>query len=215
MIFEDTKREPEDIFKDVEEPAAPAGPTTGTPVGARPVLQAVEPGAPQAMPPVAPKSGGGLGKIILFFFIVIIILGIAGAATWYFWIIPASSPLPEVPILTDEEVVEPEEEPIIEEEPAVEEEEEPEVTEPEEEPEPTVPLDSDNDGLTDNQEEALGTDPNAADSDGDGLTDNEEINAWQTNPLSADSDADGFTDKEEIDNGYNPNGEGRLPGFPG
>ncbi len=37
------------------------------------------------------------------------------------------------------------------------------------------PLDSDGDGLTDEEERELGTDPNSADTDGDGLNDGEEV----------------------------------------
>lgn len=55
-----------------------------------------------------------------------------------------------------------------------------------------IPLiDSDNDGLYDEEEAALGTDPN-----------------------SADSDKDGYSDKTELDGGYNPNGNGLLEADP-
>lgn len=47
------------------------------------------------------------------------------------------------------------------------------------------------------------------DSDNDGLADNQEI-AYGTNPNSADSDSDGFNDKLEIDNRFNPLGYGRT-----
>ncbi|MFA6474648.1 MAG: hypothetical protein WCV88_00420 [Patescibacteria group bacterium] len=47
------------------------------------------------------------------------------------------------------------------------------------------------------------------DTDKDGLRDIDE-KRYGTDPLKADTDGDGFTDKEEIDNGYNPNGPGRL-----
>lgn len=47
------------------------------------------------------------------------------------------------------------------------------------------------------------------DSDGDGLSDNLE-NAYGTNPRSYDSDQDGFNDKLEIDNNFNPLGYGRT-----
>lgn len=43
----------------------------------------------------------------------------------------------------------------------------------------------------------------AVDSDADGLTDEEEIKIY-TDPYKADTDADGYNDKEEIDNGYSP-----------
>ena len=59
-------------------------------------------------------------------------------------------------------------------------------------------LDTDEDGLTDAEELALGTDPNNPDSDGDGLTDGEEVNTHQTDPLDPDSDGDGLTDGEEV-----------------
>lgn len=43
------------------------------------------------------------------------------------------------------------------------------------------------------------------DSDGDGLTDNEEVNLYNTSPYLEDSDSDGISDREEIENGTNPN----------
>lgn len=70
--------------------------------------------------------------------------------------------------------------------------------------------DRDNDGLTDEEEEALGTDSTQTDTDGDGLSDRREVQKWGTNPLSKDSDGDGFADAIEIMNGYNPLGEGTL-----
>jgi hypothetical protein len=65
-------------------------------------------------------------------------------------------------------------------------------------------LDSDGDGLTDEQEQALGTDPHNRDTDGDGLEDGAEVNTHHTNPLLADSDADGLNDGFEIANGFDP-----------
>ncbi len=63
-------------------------------------------------------------------------------------------------------------------------------------------IDSDNDGLTDEMEMELGTDPNNPDTDGDGLTDGEEVNEYGTDPLEADTDGDGLSDGEEV-NSYN------------
>lgn len=94
-------------------------------------------------------------------------------------------------------------------------------------------IDTDSDGLTDEQERVLGTDINNKDTDGDGLTDYEEVNIYNTNPLKvdtdgdglsdyeevkiyrtdpnkADTDGDGYDDKTEIDGGYDPNGPGKL-----
>ena len=51
----------------------------------------------------------------------------------------------------------------------------------------TANVDSDNDGLTDEQELTYGTDPNNADTDGDG-----------------------YSDGDEVQSGYNPNGPGTL-----
>lgn len=82
---------------------------------------------------------------------------------------------------------------------------------------PEVPVsipdaaDSDGDGLSDVQEAQYGTNSNLFDSDGDSLSDREELEVYGTDPLNADSDKDGFLDGEEIQNGYDPNGSGKLP----
>ena len=54
-------------------------------------------------------------------------------------------------------------------------------------------IDSDIDGLTNNEEQQLGTNTNAPDSDGDGLLDKAEM-LGGTNPLHNDSDLDGILD---------------------
>lgn len=48
------------------------------------------------------------------------------------------------------------------------------------------------------------------DSDKDGLTDKEEIEIYHTDPNNFDTDEDGYSDGSEVENGYNPNGEGKL-----
>ncbi|MBA3047515.1 thrombospondin type 3 repeat-containing protein [Patescibacteria group bacterium] len=70
--------------------------------------------------------------------------------------------------------------------------------------------DSDQDGLTNQEEAGLGTSSESVDSDGDGLFDREEVKVYQTDPLNADTDGDGFLDGEEVKDGYNPNGPGNL-----
>jgi len=53
-------------------------------------------------------------------------------------------------------------------------------------PSPGDPDDSDGDGLSDEEERRIGTDPNNPDTDGDGFSDGEEVSKG-TNPLDADS----------------------------
>ncbi|MFH1508793.1 MAG: hypothetical protein ABIE68_01375 [bacterium] len=48
------------------------------------------------------------------------------------------------------------------------------------------------------------------DTDGDGLNDYEEQVTYRTDINNKDTDGDGYEDGVEVDNGYNPNGEGRL-----
>ena len=58
--------------------------------------------------------------------------------------------------------------------------------------------DSDGDGLPNDREVALGTDPLVPDTDGDRLLDREEVDTYQTNPLQPDTDNDGLSDGDEI-----------------
>ena len=58
--------------------------------------------------------------------------------------------------------------------------------------------DSDFDGLTDNEEDSLGTNKFNKDSDRDGLDDYVELNKYNTNPNNSDSDGDGVSDFNEI-----------------
>ncbi|MES2923211.1 MAG: hypothetical protein V4819_16770 [Verrucomicrobiota bacterium] len=69
----------------------------------------------------------------------------------------------------------------------------------------------DNDGLTNEEEETLGTNPTLADTDGDGLNDLPEDSGTgnlyapgtRTNPLDADSDDDGANDGQEVNGTLN------------
>lgn len=76
-------------------------------------------------------------------------------------------------------------------------------------------VDSDQDGLTDEQEAGIGSDTNSYDTDGDGVSDGGEVNAG-TDPLDTDTDGDGFADKEELDVSTNPldSSDGPVPSEP-
>lgn len=63
--------------------------------------------------------------------------------------------------------------------------------------------DTDRDGLSDEMERGLGTDPTRRDSDGDGLSDLREMR-FGSDPLDVDSDGDGLRDGREITLGTNP-----------
>ena len=60
------------------------------------------------------------------------------------------------------------------------------------------PSDSDGDGLTNEREAVLGTDPLLPDTDGDRLLDGEEVETHLTNPLDLDTDDDGLEDGDEV-----------------
>lgn len=64
--------------------------------------------------------------------------------------------------------------------------------------------DSDGDGLSDEDEQKLGTDPNNPDTDGDGLLDGDEVEEYKTDPNDADTDDGGIIDGVEVANGANP-----------
>ncbi len=65
-------------------------------------------------------------------------------------------------------------------------------------------VDTDGDGLSDEEEEVYGTDPNDSDTDGDGVEDKDEIEQG-TNPNDSDTDDDGLSDGEEVSLGTDPN----------
>lgn len=69
---------------------------------------------------------------------------------------------------------------------------------------PADDADQDRDGLSDDRERELGTDPTLADSDGDGLDDYEEVVIYGSDPLDADTDGDGLDDGEDVAAGGDP-----------
>jgi len=62
------------------------------------------------------------------------------------------------------------------------------------------PKDSDADGLTDEEEAKLGTNPLDPDTDHDGLGDFDEVRKYHTDPLNPDTDFDGLKDGAEVFN---------------
>jgi len=59
-------------------------------------------------------------------------------------------------------------------------------------------IDSDEDGLSDELETAIGSDPSLPDSDADGVTDSDELDFYGTDPLDPDTDDDELDDAEEL-----------------
>ena len=56
------------------------------------------------------------------------------------------------------------------------------------------PVDSDGDGLTNDREAQIGTDPSDWDTDSDELSDYDEVAFWKTDPLNPDTDGDNYPD---------------------
>lgn len=147
-----------------------------------------------------------------YFILGVIILAVAGLIFGGFWafnkfgkaqikkiennnndIQPQDATLPVV----NEPVAEKKEEPMPPQIPAV--------------PAAPVAVDSDQDGLTDEEEtKTYKTDPDVTDTDSDGLFDREEVKVYKTNPLKKDTDGDGYSDGAEVKAGFNPNGPGKL-----
>ncbi len=74
-------------------------------------------------------------------------------------------------------------------------------------------IDSDGDGLSDDEELLAKTNLNVIDTDNDGLSDYEELRIYLTNPILADTDGDSYLDGVEIKGGYDPKVKGaKLPG---
>ena len=73
-----------------------------------------------------------------------------------------------------------------------------------------INADPDGDGLDNQSEFNLNTNPNLFDSDSDGLSDSDEVNIYQSNPNNSDTSNDGLSDQEIVNYGLDPNADHTL-----
>ncbi len=210
---EDKEEKPkvEDIFSEVEKKEKPA---------------VFQPKSVSSAPvePYAPPRRSGARKI-LFLFILFLVFGGLGVGGWlgYGWLTTKVGLLNKLPwvkekIQTSEEkkgtaAAKKNKEELAKTEGGKENQgkgTEEENTAASPELQPTPPKDTDQDGLTDEEEMNFGTDINSVDTDEDGLFDRDEVKIYKTDPLNPDTDGDGYLDGVEVKAGYNPNGAGRL-----
>lgn len=214
---QDPTNAPEDMFKDMDSVPQVTAPTSGPvvtpsadpqPPATLPVQETMSPPpAPmQAQVPMQNTHGMNWKPLLIVLFILIVVA--VGATLGYLLLVDdADDGFVDQDIndvLDEADFIDPLD--------ALREEEQEAQTAPVQEPLP--PADADKDGLTDEEEAALGTSSRTPDTDADGLFDYEEVNTYRTNPLNPDTDGDGFTDGEEVKNGYDPAGPGRLTGLP-
>lgn len=202
-MFEDTK-EPEDIFEGADQDAAPS--------------QLVRPSLPNQSGQSSPSSPSPVEDVVasgpsktLIIIAVIAVLGfvVIAVALVYIYLsrqtpAPAANQLQQpVTQLPTTQTADTQALPVVPltETPA---------------PETQLPVDTDRDGLSDEEEAENRTNPTLVDSDDDDLTDYDEIRVWNTDPLDPDSDNDGYPDGMEVRSGYDPNAVGaRLLTLPG
>lgn len=197
------EKEPEDILaaidKDEDNVRGPAKPIASLPAKPK------GPTPPAVKPPEKPVSKEPFfkekKKVIVVAVIVILAGAILGVGGWYGYNLLVSEKSASAPALTNTGQVQP---PVntnqvdggnIN------------IPDPNEVPEP---IDSDRDGLTDEDEAKYGTDPRKVDTDTDGLTDRDEVKVFETDPNNSDTDGDTYLDGDEVRAGYDPKGPGRL-----
>lgn len=205
----------EDIFADTEK-----GTGFGVPAPTKTEVQ--EPVKPPIFQPVktditaAPAASGRLfsSSKIKFIGLIVLALIFVVAGTWYVYIkmlSPAGNNLNTTnnDVNIDNTVTNSENTETVNNIENTETPEQPAVEQP---AVPVAPVikDTDQDGLTDDEESALGTNINSNDTDNDGLFDREEVKVYLTDPLNNDTDGDGYPDGDEVVGGYNPKGAGKL-----
>ncbi len=230
-MFDDAQ-EPKDMFADVPDPSAQqqkaaqpahapmqsASPSAMQPASVTPQPQVIS--AAPVMQYSEPKSGGAGLRLIAIVLISLICICGAGYAAYRFMVKDAVSQQVSDVIgggtdgadsETDETDTEVDTTPSATTTPST-------TTDPDTDTDtetgPTAVVDSDGDGLSNDEERIAGTSVAKPDTDGDGLGDREEVKKYDTDPLDADTDGDGYDDGAEVENGYNPNGEGRLLEIP-
>jgi hypothetical protein len=216
-MFDDEKKEPNDMFEETDK-AAPqvTPPTTPAPAPAQtpapaPAPAAASTPAPETTPAPAQNSiqdrmadlqvakrGFPLKPIVLVLAIVVIIAG-----AFFLSMKILNSRTPETPTS-----------PNAEDQTTSKEVKQEFTSDDTGAAEKVSDLDSDKDGLTDLEEAELGTSPTSEDTDADGLFDREEVQVYKTDPLNPDTDGDTFTDGGEVESGYNPKGDGLLLNLP-
>lgn len=212
-------------------PAAPQMPPSALAAG---VLQPAanpfppsESAVPQAAPPQAPPPAQTMPKEyvlkeptmsrgIMTMIIIAVVVLILGAAGWFIY------RLLRVPDSENQAVLREDNTAVLEEETEEPVAAPPSAQQPENAEDQLLddrilfgePIDTDADGLADDEEATHGTDPQNWDSDGDSLNDGDEVLVWQTDPMNPDTDGDTYLDGEEVKAGYNPSGPGRFTAPP-
>ena len=207
-MFDDLHPEPEDMFDETDKvapqlnsPTAPATVTSSDNLA--PVFGNLPPpmDASVSTEGLGESKKGGPWKAILL--IVAILVVVVGSLFLSMRILSSKTAVvPKPPVIEDiqNQPAPPVQEQTNQQEPVI-------TQEPEKTP---SRVDTDKDGLTDEEETELGTSSKTADTDGDELFDFEEVKTWGTDPMNPDTDADGYLDGAEVKAGYNPNGEGTL-----
>ncbi|MEK9157287.1 MAG: hypothetical protein AAB448_04140 [Patescibacteria group bacterium] len=204
-MFDDAQ-EPKDMFADVPDPSAQQK-KTAQPTVAAPQPQIISPAS--AMQYSEPKSGGAGLRLIAVILISLVCIGGAGYAAYRFMVKDAVSQQVSDVIEGGTESTDDETDTTTNTTPVPDTE-----TDTETDVGPTAVVDSDGDGLSNEEERIVGTSVTKPDTDRDGLGDREEVKKYDTDPKKADTDGDGYDDGAEVENGYNPNGEGRLLEIP-
>ncbi len=213
-MFDDIHPEPEDMFDETDKVAPQLNPPTAPTMVDPSVNPATIPAfgnVPSSADPLLstgelsePKKGGPWKAVLLIVGIVVVV---AGALFLSMKILSSKTDVvPEPPVVTDTQNQPSSETPPVQEQ-KPDQQESVIIQEPEKMP---SRVDTDKDGLIDEEETELGTSSKTADTDSDGLFDFEEVKTWGTDPVNPDTDADGYLDGAEVKAGYNPNGQGSL-----